>query len=183
METGEAGSTIIHMHSLSRCSTLLTATWPQGCAHVVSFVRYLEFMNMAFETQGNINSSLEYGWSLNVFSTEPRGGLILLPGDARVQDFKKCKDSNVWKCSLFPALTILGGKERERGCFIQGEELNLSSIPSKAHCRDFFCPFSSPFPTSQTILGEVEVSMIDNYFFTPLSEHLDENKSTGIRSL
>lgn len=101
-------------------------------------------------------------------SMEPRGGLILLPGDARVHDFKKCKDSNVWKCSLFPALTILGGKERERGCFIQGEELNLSSIPSKAHCRDFFCPFSSPFLTSQTILGEVEVSMIDNYFFTPL---------------
>lgn len=89
----------------------------------------------------------------------------------------------MWKCSLFPALTILGGEERERGCFIQGEELNLSSVPSNTHCRDFFCPFSSPFPTSQTILGEVEVSVIDNYFFTPLSEQLDENNRTGIRSL
>lgn len=68
METVEARSTIIHMHSLSRCNTLLAATWPPGCAHVGSFVRYLEFMNTTFQTQGNINSSHEYGWSLNVFS-------------------------------------------------------------------------------------------------------------------
>lgn len=182
METVEARSSIIHMHSLSRCNTLLTATWPPGCAHVGSFVRYLEFMNMTFQTQGNINSNHEWMKFKCIF-TEPRGGLILLPGDARVSDFKKCKDSNVWKCSLFPALTILDGKEREGGCFIQGGELSLSSIPSKAHCRDFFCPFSSPFPTSQTILGEVEATVIDNYFFTPFSEHWDENNNAGIRSL
>lgn len=53
-----------------------------------------------------------------------------------------------------------GWDKKETGCF----EF-LSSFPSKYHCRDFFCPVSSPFPSPQTILDGFELSVIDNELF------------------
>lgn len=120
METMKASRIITHMRSLQQMLHSDHSEMPSSMCPRSLIFQCLEFFEQVIDAWGSVYSSYKYGQTRRKFNCIMYflRGLLELLGDARVQDFKKVHRYQVWKCYLFLALTILGGrKEREAVLF------------------------------------------------------------------
>lgn len=94
METMKASRIITHMRSLQQMLHSDHCDMPSSMCPRTLICQCLEFFEQVIDAWGSVYSSYKYGQTrrkCNCIMHFHRGLLELL-GDARVQDFKKCKD-------------------------------------------------------------------------------------------